>query len=223
MVWLKRLAAPKWWPIERKTNKFAVVPRGPHAKEHSLPLIVLVRDVLKLAETAREAKQIIKKGKILVDGKPRKDPNYGIGLLDVVEIPEMKKAWRISPKNNFSLIEINDSKYKICKIINKKILKGNKTQLNLDCGKNIITDKKFSTKDSILIKLPEQLIEDHLTFEAGHLALVTGGKNMGRIAKIKKIEKEKRRVILEHGKEGFEVPIDYITVVGKEKPLVKIE
>jgi small subunit ribosomal protein S4e len=222
-MWMKRLASPKWWPIERKTKKFVAVPRGPHQKEYSLPLVILIRDVLKLAETGREARNIIKSGKVFVDGKARRDPNLGIGYLDVIEIPEIKKAWRVSPKNNFSLIEIDDPKYRICKIIDKKILKGNKTQLNLDCGKNILTEKKFSTKDSILIKLPEQTIENHLKFENGSLALVMRGKNIGKIAKIKKIELEKNRAILEAGKDGFEVPVDFITIVGREKPLIKLE
>src|SRR3990172_7830180 len=96
-MWLKRLAVPKWWPIEKKTHKFVVSPRGPHKKLESLPLTVFIRDVLKLAETAKEARTIIKRGEVLVDGKKRRDPKLGVGLLDVIEIPSLKKSWRVAP------------------------------------------------------------------------------------------------------------------------------
>ena len=104
MVRLKRLVAPRWWPIERKTKKFILAPRGPHTKDFSLPLLVLIRDVLKLSETGKEAKNIIKKGEVLVDGKKRKDPNFGVGLLDLIEIPSLKKVWRAIPKKGLSFI-----------------------------------------------------------------------------------------------------------------------
>src|SRR3989304_5558324 len=107
MVWLKRLAVPKWWPIEKKTHKFVVSPRGPHRKLESLPLLVLIRDVLKFAETGKEAKHAIKRGEVFVDGKKKRDPKLGIGLLDVISIPTMKRAWRLVPyKGGLALPEV---------------------------------------------------------------------------------------------------------------------
>ncbi|MFC2143717.1 30S ribosomal protein S4e, partial [Candidatus Aenigmatarchaeota archaeon] len=36
---LKRLAAPRFWPIERKNKKYIISPKpGPFAKEDSIPL-----------------------------------------------------------------------------------------------------------------------------------------------------------------------------------------
>ena len=70
MAWLKRLAAPKIYPIERKVKKFIVSPRGPHPKEYSIPLLVIVRDILKLADVAKEARHAIKHGDVMVDGRP---------------------------------------------------------------------------------------------------------------------------------------------------------
>jgi small subunit ribosomal protein S4e len=222
MTGLKRLAAPKWWPIKRKVKKFVAMPRGPHSKDFSLPLLVLIRDVLKLSETKREAKRIIKSGEVLVDNRKMKDPNYGVGLFDAVEIPSLKKAWRAIPENGLSFIEIpnKESKLKICKIVNKKTLKGNRNQLNLNDGRNILTQEKYSTYDSLLIEVPEQKIVDHLKFDKGSLVLVTRGKNAGKLAKIKIIEKD--RVWLDNEK-LFEIPKDLVIVVGKEKPLIKIK
>lgn len=222
LVRLKRLVAPKWWPIERKTKKFIVAPRGPYPKEYSLPLLVLVRDVLKLVETEKEARSVIKKGEILVNERKRKDPKFGIGIFDVIYIPALKKAWRTIPKKGLSFIEIpeNEKKLKICKIIDKKILKGNKTQLNLNDGRNILTNEKYSTQDSLLIELPEQKIIEHIKFDKNSIAMVLEGKNAGKISKIKEIEKN--RVWLSEEK-TFEVPKELLIVVGRDKPLIKLE
>ncbi|MBN2202594.1 MAG: 30S ribosomal protein S4e [Candidatus Aenigmarchaeota archaeon] len=219
---LKRMSAPRWWPIERKTSKFVIAVRGSHSKEFSLPLLVLVRDVLKIAETNTEARKIIKEGHVLVDKKKRKDPRYGVGLFDVIEIPLMKKFWRAVPNNGISFIEIpeSESKIKICKIVDKKTLKGNKNQLNLADGRNILADKKYSTLDSIVLELPEQKIVDHLKFEKGSTVLVVKGRNAGKMAKIKTIEKE--RLWLDNG-ELFEIPKNLVVVVGKDAPIIKLE
>ena len=222
MTRLKRLASPKWWPIERKIKKFTVPPRGPHKKSLSLPLQVLLRDVLKLTETGKESRNVIRKGEILIDGRKIKDSKFGVGVFDLIEIPSLKRSWRIIPKNGLSLIEIPDSekRLKICKIVDKKTLKGKKDQLNLNDGRNILTNEKYSTQDSLLIELPEQKIVDHIKFEKGSTVMVLEGKNAGKISKIKEIEKD--RVWLEDEK-ALEVPKKLVIMVGKEKPVIKLE
>jgi small subunit ribosomal protein S4e len=219
---LKRLTTPKWWPIERKTKKYTFATRGPHPRENSLPLTILLRDVLKLAETGKEAETVIRKGEILVDGRKVKDPNYGVGIFDVIEIPSMGKCWRVIPKNGLSFLEIpqSEKKLKICKIVDKKILNGNKTQLNLNDGRNILTSEKYSTQDSILIEVPEQKIVSHLKFDKGSVAIVFGGKNSGIVSKIKELEQNRAWL----GDETpFEVPRRMLIIVGKEKPAIKLE
>jgi len=218
----KRISAPKWWPIERKTKKFIITPRGPYLKEFSLPLLVFVRDILKIAETGREASNIIKRGEIFVDGRKRKDPKFGIGLFNIIEIPSMKKTYRAVPKNGLSFIEISEkeAKLKICKIVNKKSLKGNKNQVNLNDGRNILTNEKYSTHDSLLIEVPEQKIIDYIKFAENSTCIIFKGKNAGKVGKIKSIEKNK--VWIETDK-VIEVPKNFVMVVGREQPLIKLE
>lgn len=222
MTRLKRIASPKWWPIERKAKRFVFSPRGPYKKELSLPLIVLVRDVLKLTENRKEAWSMIKKGEILVDGRKMKDPNFGLGLFNVIQIPLVKKTWRAVPKDGLSFIEIPESeaKLKLCKIIDKKSLKGSKTQVNLNDGRNILTGEKYSTHDSLLIEVPEQKIVDHIKFSENSACMIFKGKNAGKIGKIKSIEKE--RITIGNEK-TIEVPKDFVIVVGREQPLIKLE
>lgn len=217
-MWLKRIAAPSWWPIKRKEHKFITTVRGSHAD--ALSLHVLVRDVLGLAETGKEAKTIITSGNVLIDGKKRKDVKRGVGSMDVIEIPAIKKSWRAVPKKGLTFIEIDDNKIKLCRINGKRNIKKGKMQYNLHDGKNILSDKKYNTKDSLLLEVPSLKITDHIEFKVGNLAFVTKGKHNGLMSKIKEIDVTNKRVWLE---KGTEIPIKNIMMVGKDKPLVKVE
>ena len=77
---MKRYPMPKQWKLPRKTNTWVVssLP-GPHAKEECLPLQVVLRDVLGVADTAKEARSIITQGKVLVDKKAKKKGGHPVG------------------------------------------------------------------------------------------------------------------------------------------------
>ena len=67
---MKRLSAPKFWMVSRKEKRFVVRPSpGAHRKDRCIPITVVLRDVLKYAANAKEAKQIVKKGLVEVDGR----------------------------------------------------------------------------------------------------------------------------------------------------------
>jgi small subunit ribosomal protein S4e len=226
---LKRLLAPAFWKVPKKLAKFVVSPRpGPHKKFECIPLQIIVRDILKLAETGKEAKAIIKKGEILVDGKPRKDHAYPVGLFDSLAIPKIKKFYRVVPTGKgLDLIEIpeEESKLKICRIKDKKILKKGKLQLNLHDGRNLLVEKDiYKTGDSLLIELPSQKILQHVKLESGNLAIITKGKNSGKIVKIQETVKgiKLNKVICLLNDKKIETLKDFVFVVGKEKPLIKV-
>jgi len=190
---------------------------------------------LKLADTAKEAKKIIKSGNIFVDKKRKKDEKYPLGFMDSIEIPELKKYYRISVnKHGLNIIEISskESELKLCKIVSKTFLKKGKLQLNLHDGKNIIVDIKnkkddYKTGDSILLKLPEQKIQQHLKLEKDMVALITHGQNKGQIVKIKEIIEtptgEPTKIVCSQKDKIFESIKDYIFVIGKTKPVIKVE
>ena len=49
---LKRLNAPKSWPVPRKSNVWVTSPNpGPHSREGCMPLSVVLRGVLKVGDT----------------------------------------------------------------------------------------------------------------------------------------------------------------------------
>ncbi|MEM5875384.1 MAG: 30S ribosomal protein S4e [Candidatus Aenigmatarchaeota archaeon] len=228
---LKRLVAPEYWPTHTRGYTWTYAPSpGPHKKDECIPLAIIVRDVLKLAETGKEAEKIIKAGEIKVDGKIRKDPRYPAGLLDVISIPKINKHYRIIPfKKGLKLIEIEESEAnkKIVKILNKKSIKGGKTQLNLNDGKNIIvSDGKYKTHDSLLIELPTLKIMDHIKLENGVLVLITSGEKSGKIGKVTKIYEGKfnvkPKIECEIENQKTEVLKEYAICVGREKPMIKV-
>lgn len=238
MAYLKRYLIPEFWPLARKAHKWATSPRpGPHSKYMCIPLKVVVRDVLHYAENGPEANKIIKSGEILVDKKVRKDPNYPVGLMDVIEVPKTQKVFRVVvEKNGFVIKETKaeESDKKLCKIRNKKVIKGGLVQLNLHDGRNILVSSQtpakskktvkiseekdvYKTNDSVLIQLPDQKVLKHFKFDKGSPAIITGGKNMGVRGEIKEISKkknmlEKNTVILETDKGEIKTDISYVLV-----------
>jgi len=217
--------------VPAKKRKWVVSPRpGPHKKFESIPLVIIVRDIIKLVDTASDAKKIIKAKEIFVDGKPRGDHKYPVGLFDIIEMPKLNKQYRIVPsKTGFDLIETSkqESKVKLCRINGKAVVKGGKLQLNLHDGKNILSDKKvFKTGDSVLIELPSQKIVNHLKMDKDMLSIITGGQNRGTVAKIKEIvikrTREPNKIICTTKDKEFEAIADYVFVVGKAKPEIKV-
>jgi len=227
----KRLSAPKTYKIPRKVSKWVVKPSpGPHNKE-AIPLLVLVRDFLELADTGREARRIISAGEILVDGVVRKDYKFPVGLFDVVTIPKLEKSYRIlfDEKGRYIPKEVEDADLKLYKITNKTLVRGGKVQLNLFDGTNILGSNEYRTKDSILLRIPEKEVVDHLKFEEGALVMITGGTHAGEIGRIKSykvVRSSAPNLVTVEGEERDITTIeDYVFVVGKkdsDKPVIEL-
>lgn len=222
---LKRLNAPKTWDIERKKNKYIRRPNpGAHCFNNGLPLSVVLRDILGVANTEREIRNVLNKSEIFIDCLRRKDPKFIVGLMDIVSIPSLNENFRVifNSKGKIDAIKIDDreSKLKICKINGKKMHKKG-LQINLLDGRNIIIDKKdCKVGDSVLIELPSQNIKEIIKIDRGALAILIGGKNIGTITHIEEIKED---VIKCRTKDTvFETAKKYAFVVGKEKPLIKI-
>lgn len=186
---LKRIAAPKTWPILRKENVFITFGKGPHKLELSLPLIIILRDFLKVANNNKEIKKIVSEKNIIINNKIVKDAKFRAGLFDRIYIKKLDKYFSLylTEKRKLEVKEISKEKseFKPCKIIGKKILKGNKIQINCIDGRNFIVDSnKFKIGDTIIINLKNNNIVKHLTIEKGNFALVIKGKNRGAYGKI---------------------------------------
>lgn len=239
---LKRKPAPRFWPIHRKEFTWVVKPSsGPHSLQISLPLAVVLRDILGFAQTRKEAGTIVSQGKIYVDGKIRREDNFPVSLMDVITIPDVDKSFCIMPSAKgliFHPIDKKEAAFKLCRIENKTVTKNGYVQLNLNDSSNIsikVADAKnpqedvYATLDSLKISLPEKQIIEHVKMKENSFAIITGGKNVGKYGKIIEIEKtkaKKRRnafVTIEDAKGNrYETILDYVFVVGETKPLLSL-
>jgi small subunit ribosomal protein S4e len=236
---LKRNPAPRFWPLHRKEFKWVVKPSsGPHSLEKCLPLSVLLRDILGAAKTRKEAKMIISQGNVYVDGNVRRKDDFPIGLMDVISISALNKFFRVMPfKKGLFLNPISqeEASFKLCRVENKTIVKSGNVEVALHDGSNIIVKTVnaespqgiYETFDTLKLSLPERQVVSQLKTREGNLAVITGGKNIGkqgRIVEIEKTEAKKRRnalVVIEDDKGNrYQTILDFVFSIGATQPLI---
>lgn len=224
---LKRLAAPKSWPIKRKETKFIMRPLpGAHSFKLATSLAIILKDVLDIAKNNREIKNILNDKGILVDGKRIKEPRFLVGIMDVISIPETKENFRVllTKKGKLRLLKISEdeSKIKLSKIINKTVMKGSKIQLNLNDSRNMIVDKgDYKSGDVLVLNLPDQKITDVIKFEKGATVYTVGGKHTAEIALIEEIKGN--IITLKSKDKKFESTKGNCFIAGKDKAAIKLE
>ncbi|MFB6199877.1 MAG: hypothetical protein ABEJ83_03290 [Candidatus Nanohaloarchaea archaeon] len=207
----KRIPAPKHYPITRKQNTYVSTIKGSRSREDAIPTVLLLRDVLEYAETEKEAKKIVKDGKILRNGEPVKDIKEGIGILDIVEIPETEETFRAVRKGKYlEFLPVNDDKV-AAKVLDKELEDG-EFVYRLHNGENYRTKDEFDTDSTLIFK---DGVEE-LKLEEGAGVLVTGGKHAGETAELEEINSRGMK-----GKTGrvkndteFETPLENLVAVN---------
>lgn len=225
----KRISAPKSWQISKKSNKWITSTRpGPHSKEQSIPLTVVLRDLLGLVDNRAEAKTILSEGKVLVDGVVRKDLKFPVGLFDVINIPLNNVSYVVllDRKGRLILKELEGTvENKLCRIDDKTTIKSGAIQLNLSDGTNILGSNDYKTKDSVILSVPSKDIVKHIEYKVGNLAMIIGGKHTGEVGTIKEINKVKssqNNTVTISGDYDFETIEDYVVVIGETEPEIEI-
>jgi len=212
MSHLKRQNFPKSWPVPRKGSKFIV-----KTSSKGIPVLILLRDILKIARTRKEIKKAIFEKNILVCGKIIKDEKKNMELFDVLTLVPSKKNYRLvlSEKGKYELKEIKESEKdkKVSKIINKKILKKKKIQLNLLDGRNYLTDLKCSVNDSAIIDLKKNKVEKCLNLKENAKISIIGGKHTGKQGTIQKIDKKLKIAEINSDKNKINVLIKQLMVI----------
>jgi len=228
---LKRLAAPRVLRIPRKERVFTIrASPGPHALDQSIPLGLLVRDYMKLCDTYKEARKIVSNGDILVDGAKRKNFKFSCGLMDVITIPKIRKSVRIlfDRKGKLILVPISesDAEWKLCRVQNKTIIRGNKIQLNLHDGNNKLVEKdEYKTGDVLKISFKENKIDEVYKFDKGTVSMITGGTHIGEVANIEEIQvvaSSKPNLAIMKGEKEFSTIAQYVFPIGKTKPAISL-
>jgi small subunit ribosomal protein S4e len=236
---LKRKPAPRFWPIHRKELPWIVKPSpGSHSLQNCLPITLVLRDILGVAQTRKEAKMILSEGKVQVDGKVRRKDDFPVGLMDIISMPEMNKYYRVMPSHKgliLNSISKQESNFKLVRVEDKTTTR-NGIQIALHDGSNMlvkVADPKnpkevtYDTFDVLKITYPEKQVALRLRTKEGNLAVITGGKNIGKYGKIVEIEKtedKKRRqaLVVVEDAQGvrYQTILDFVFSIGEAEPFI---
>ena len=214
-MYLKRQKVPKNWPIHRKGTKYVVRPNSSIHK--GIPILVILRDILKVAQNRKEVKKALHLKQILLNNKVVKDEKNNVLLFDTITIVPSKKSYKVtlSGKGKFQIEEIKESEAnrKITKIVDKKTLKGKKTQLNLIDGRNFISNLKCNVNDSVLINFKDKKLEKCLPLKEKGKVIIFEGKHSGERGIINKISSDKKMADLSEKGKKVNVLIKQLMVV----------
>ena len=226
---MKRLAAPRTWPLKRKANVFiAKQSAGAHSVEESMAAVTVLRDMVGVCDTAREAKRIIGNREFFVDGKPVKNPKMPVGFMDVVSIPKMNLTFRmlLTDKGKLSLVPIDadEAAWELCKIEDKTVVKGGKFQLNLSGGRNILLDKnEYKCGDTLKVAFDGQKVLDHYPLADGATVFIKEGSHTGSVKTVKAIDVVKGPASnLVMFTDGTETVASNCFVIGASAPALKL-
>jgi len=223
---IKRLNAPRSWPISRKGTKWVTRQNpGTHSLENSVPLNIMLKDMLKYAKTTRDSRRILSNKDVLIDNLPRANIKFPVGIFDVVEIPKTKEHFLmlLNKKGRLFLKKIDEKKagFKHIKIIGKTMLKKGRLQINFNNGNNMLIDKKeYNVGDTLIISLKDRKIVKHIKLEKGAAIYLTKGKHIGEIGTLEDAGKLKKSgnnlVELKIGNKNVSTLKDYIFAVDMD-------
>ena len=131
---------------------------------------------------------------IKVDGKVRTDPNFPAGFMDVVEIPKSGDQFRLvfDTKGRFALHKISDEEktFKLVKVLKVEMSKKSVPFLVTHDGRTVrYPDPAIHVDDVIKLDIESGKVTDIIKFETGKLAMITKGRNTGRVGTILHVEK----------------------------------
>jgi small subunit ribosomal protein S4e len=230
---VKRQAAPAFYAVPRKKLAFVTtIKAGPHGKAMSYDPITLLRDILKVVRSKKEAEYAIKLGKFLVDGVPRLSIHHPVGLMDVVELGTGGNVYRMLPQKGRLVAPISmasDEKgKKLCQVRSKVTISRNRIQLGTHDGRTFLVDdgSKYALGDALLVELPSNKILDTVPMKKGSLGLVVRGTKLGFVGEIKEVSKGsysvEPNVNILIGDEEVVLPRGFVIPVGIKAPLVSI-
>lgn len=224
---LKRLAIPNTWKLAKKADKFTIKPYpSGYPSDLGIPMGIILRDILCLANNTKEAKYILNNKTVNVNYARVKDVKHDLCLFDVLEIKDTKKFYRMILNKNGKIlpveIDAKEAEIKPLKITGKKTVKKGRVQLNFFGGFNLITDnKEYNVDDTLVLDLAKKEIKNHLKFEKKKTVFLFDGSNAGETGVVEDINRDK--IILKSSSRTFETLKKYAYVIGDEKPMIELE
>ncbi|HUH99727.1 MAG TPA: 30S ribosomal protein S4e [Nitrososphaerales archaeon] len=229
---MKRISAPSSWDIARKEARFITKPSpGSHPIANSYSLSVVLRNLLGMVETQKEVMQVLTRGDVLVDGVPRHDPGFPVGLFDVVTIPAEGKSFRLVPSPDGLVptdIVSTESGVKLCRVRSKVKTTGGRIQFGFHDGRSMLDDKlTVSCGDSVVMKVPDQAVVESVKLAKGTMGIVVSGDRAGQVGRIIGVKKgtstREKMVELSLPSGETELPERLVFPVGTDKPAVEVQ
>ena len=221
---MKRLTMPRSWPLPRKTSVWIQKPNPcGHPLDLCMPMGVILRDVLGVAQNRREAKKILHSKLVKVDGSIETDIGRGVGLMDVLTVGDVsyKCVLDTNGKLRYRMIPAKEASTKICRVMGKTTIKGARTQVHLHDGRNLLFNEnpEYKTGDSLVISLPDQEIKSHHKFEEGSIAYLTGGNHIGELATVRGQDIKRSSKANEVQFDDFGTISDYVFIISSESDI----
>ncbi len=230
---LKRQQAPTFWTMKRKEAIWSInTSPGPHNFGTSIPVAVILRDMLNYSTIRKEASLIASSGKIKIDGKPRADDKFPVGLMDVISLPDAGESYRVLPGKGGRLalhqIKGEEIGFKLCRIIGKTILRNNVIQLHLHDGRTLVVPEgsPYKVNDVLKIKVPTQEIMEHIAFKDQLQIIIIGGRSQGETGMIIGFGDEpgwkKTATVRTPGGEDIRTLTKYVFPIGTTESLISL-
>ena len=159
---------------------------------------------------------------VKVDGKARTDSTYPAGYQDTITIEKTNEHFRLlyDIRGRFQVhrITADEAKFKLCRV--KSLNMGQKgiPYIVTHDGRTIrYPDPLIKMHDVVKLDLETGKTTDIIKFETGNLAMISGGKNTGRVGVI--VSREKHRAVRHRPPEGPGGPrsprLSNVFVIGK--------
>lgn len=228
---------------------------GPHKLRDCLPLVVFIRNRLKYALNARyhsphsyqanrpappsgivlthnrEVKAIVMQRLVKVDGKVRTDPTFPAGFMDVITIDKTGEYFRLiyDTKGRFTIHRITETEagYKLAKVKRVQLgAKGIPYLVTHDARTIRYPDPAIKVNDTVKIDIETGKISEFIRFDTGTIAMVTGGRNMGRVGVITHRERHDGGFDIVHMKDAidntFATRLSNVFIIGQDKSWVSL-
>lgn len=227
---LKRVASPRTWPIERKGSpRWIAKPMpGAHTLDNCLPVVFLIRDMLKLAKTAHEVKRVFKESEIMINNVRVKDLTESVGLFDVLTITPLNKHYRLvfTNRNKLILVEIKKDEASVLplKVRSKSTLKNKNMQVNFYNGWNVLSKEKYAIDSTVLFDLSKKRVGKEISMKKGAKVVLVSGGHVGQLAELIDIKQEgalkRKNIATLKGSDGqeFATSANCLFVVGEKSP-----
>ena len=161
-----------------------------------------------------------------MDGRIRKDPNFPLGFMDVINIEKTGDRFRLllDVKGRFAVhrIEEKESSSKLLKVKRKGVGHNKVPYIVTHDGRTIrYPHPDVKVNDTVRFNFETNELKEHHKFTHGNIVMITGGHNIGRVGTITHTDKHPGSFEIVHVRdergETFATRITNVFVIGSGK------